>query len=310
MNKNMNIVLATDNNFVQHCDVAMTSIMEHNKNINFYIITDGLSEKNKKNLSDQVNKYNCTLDFLYVDKSIIDKLPMPKSNNLKHISPATYYRLFVTELLPQNIEKLIYLDCDMIIRGDLNDLWNTNLNGYAMAAVYQNNNWAINNHTFDRLNISSKRGYFNAGMLVINLKYWRDNNVQEKLLKYLHENYDKIVYHDQDVLNVILNKHTLSISPIWNMLTDFYKSLNKDINCGCVLISSDKLETYKNNSKIIHFVSRPKPWEYACNHPLYKEYYKYLKKTIYKDYNPPIKIKNIWTYKLKPTLLKLKRLLN
>ena len=230
MNKNMNIVLATDNNFVQHCDVAMTSIMEHNKNINFYIITDGLSEKNKKILSDQVNKYNCTLDFLYIDKNIVDKLPMPKSNSLKHISPATYYRLFVTELLAQNIEKLIYLDCDMIIRGDLSDLWHTNLDKYAMAAVYQNNNWATNNHTFDRLNIPYNHGYFNAGMLVVNLRYWRDNNIQSKLLNYLNKNYDKIVCHDQDVLNAVLHNQTLGVKPIWNMLTEFYLSRDEDIN--------------------------------------------------------------------------------
>lgn len=309
MNKNMNIVLATDNNFVQHCDVAMTSIMEHNKNINFYIITDGLSEKNKKILSDQVNKYNCTLDFLYVDKSIIDKLPMPKSNNLKHISPATYYRLFVAELLPQNIEKLIYLDCDMIIRGDLSDLWNTNLDNYAMAAVYQNNNWATNNHTFDRLNIPYNHGYFNAGMLVINLRYWRDNNIQNKLLNYLHKNYDKIFYHDQDVLNAVLHNQTLYVIPIWNMLTEFYLSHDEDINCGCTVIKSMEMDEYKNNIKIIHFVSRPKPWEYACNHPLCEEYYKYINKTIFKDFRPAFKTKNIWLYHIKPILLKFKRIL-
>lgn len=305
---NMNIVLSTDNKFVQHCLVTMTSIMENNKDVNFYVITNGLSDFNTEILVKQANKYNCQLKYLYVKNEIIDKLPMPQNKNLRHISPATYYRLFIDELLPKSIDKLIYLDCDMIIRGSLKKLWETPLDDYVMAAVFQNQNWAIKNDAFKRLSIPSQFGYFNAGTLLINLQNWRKECIQEKLLKFLHDNYEKIICHDQDVLNAILYNKTICISPVWNMLTEFYVSKEKDINCGCTSFTASEIEEYQKKAIIIHFVSRPKPWEYACNHPLRYEYYKYLQLTPFCKWKPTFNLRNIWSYKIKPYLLKIKNI--
>lgn len=302
----MNIVLSTDNNFVQHCAVTMVSIMENNKDVSFFIITDGLTTENQNILSGLSQKYNTSLQFLLVNKSIIERLPMPNNRNLKHISPATYYRLFVAELLPSSVDKLIYLDCDMVIRGSLMDLWNTDITNYALAAVYQDNQWAINNHTFERLSIPQEKGYFNAGMLVINLKYWRENQIQEQLLDYLHTNSEKIVYHDQDVLNVVLHDYVKGVFPIWNMLTVFFMEKRQELDCGCYQLLLDDIKTFRREAVIIHYVSRPKPWEYACNHPLCKEYFKYLDLTVFAKWRPSFTILNIWLYKIKPILLNMR----
>lgn len=302
----MNIVLSTDNNFVQHCAVTMVSILENNKDVSFFIITDGLTTENQNILSNLSQRYNSSLQFLLVNKSIIKQLPMPNNNNLRHISPATYYRLFVAELLPSSVDKLIYLDCDMVIRGSLVDLWNIDITNYALAAVFQDNQWAINNHTFERLSIPQENGYFNAGMLVVNLKYWRNNGIQGQLLNYLHTNSDKIIYHDQDVLNAVLYKQVICLSPIWNMLTGFYVSRNKDYDCGCCFLSAKEMQDCREKSIVIHYVSRPKPWEYACNHPLRKEYFKYLNYTVYKNWKPSFKWINIWMYNIKPVIIKLR----
>lgn len=76
----MNIVLSTDNNFVQHCAVTMVSILENNKDVSFFIITDGLTDSNSLILSELAKKYDSSLQFLLVDKSIVSRLPMPDNS--------------------------------------------------------------------------------------------------------------------------------------------------------------------------------------------------------------------------------------
>lgn len=304
----MNIVLSTDNNFVQHCAVTMVSILENNKDVSFFIITDGLTDSNSLILSELAKKYDSSLQFLLVDKSIVSRLPMPDNSNLKHISPATYYRLFVAELLPDSVDKVIYLDCDMVIRGSLAELWNTDIQDYAIAAVFQDNNWAIKNHTFERLSLPESHGYFNAGMLLINVSYWRINHVQDRFLDYLTHNRDKIVYHDQDVLNVTLQNSVLGVSPIWNMQNGIYFFKGEVLNCGYYKYSYDELKCVISQTVIIHFVSRPKPWEYGCNHPLCIEYFNYLERTPFSGWKPSFKVSNIWEYRIKPFLGRMKRI--
>ena len=289
----MNIVLATDNNFVQHCCVTLTSILYNNNDVDLYIITDGLTVENERLLESQTKKMNGKFHLALVDKSIISKFPMPKTGLNEHISLATYYRLFVAEILPVTIEKIIYLDCDMVIVGSLEDFWKIDINNKPIAAVYQHNTWATLNNVYERLNIPYGTGYFNAGSLLINLKYWRDYNIQDKLLKYMFDNYNRIVYHDQDILNGYFYKSVIPISNIWNcrypMIEDYY---------GADYIDKTSIFKIYERKVIIHYVARPKPWEYACNHPFRNEYYKYLDMTSYFGWRPKFQWANFKRYKI------------
>ena len=88
-----NIVLATENNYVQHCAVTIASILKNNSNVSIYVLTEDLSEYNKKILSDEVARFRSELHFVHIEKEIIDSLPMPSHAFLSHISRATYNRL-------------------------------------------------------------------------------------------------------------------------------------------------------------------------------------------------------------------------
>lgn len=305
MNKNMNIVLATDNNFVQHCCVTITSILCNNKNVDIYVITEGLSQKNEQLLRKQVEKLGGRFHTALVDKAVIAKLPMPKTA-AQHISPATYYRLFVAEILPDTINKLIYLDCDIVVRGSLVDYWNVDLTGKPLAAAYQYNSWATNTYkgrisSYERLDMHCAVGYFNAGSLLINLKYWREHNVQDMLLRFLESHYDKITSHDQDILNGCFYKDVFPISNIWNfrypMPVDYY---------GTEFINREEIKRIARQAVVIHYVNRPKPWEYAGKHIYTKEYYKYLDKTPFAGWRPTFKAENIYKYHLRPLLVDIK----
>ena len=289
----MNIVLSTDDNFVQHCSATIMSLLSNNKNVNIYILTEGLTVANERILQELVMNNGGVFHLIVVNNLFLKNCPMPRLDCVSHISIATYYRLLIADILPLSVKQVLYLDCDIIVRHDISVLMNTQLKEYAIGAVYQIADWNVD--TILRLGYPLEYGYFNAGVLLINLEYWRTNHITKKLLEYLKNNNDKIIYHDQDVLNAVLHRSCLRLSCRWNMLTPYFKKSifaisDIDIDGNIVCDHQD----YKNiiydevkNPFIIHYVSRPKPWESGCDHPWRKEYYKYLSKTFFGDYRPP-----------------------
>lgn len=282
-----NIILSTDNNFVQHCAVTMTSILEQNNCVCFYILTEGLSPENEQILNDLVGSYHSTLMFLNIDSSIVEKFPMPQNVGFSHISVATYYRLFIASLLPKDIDKALYLDCDIVVRGTLDELFETVIDGYSLGAVFQDDPLLLRGDEFERLGLSNKVGYFNAGVLLINLKYWRENNVEKQLLDFISNHTADIRFHDQDTLNAVLASSTYTLDCKWNTLTIFLtKAIYRFTSPRCKKYRSQLFEGTGKNPCVVHFVSRPKPWEWSCSHPFKKDYYTYLDKTVYRGWRP------------------------
>lgn len=280
----MNIVCATDDNFVQHCCIMLVSLLVNNKDVEIYVLTEGLKQKNKAIIIEEVERYKGKVNFCMVDSSIIEKFPMPKIGGLSHISKATYYRLLIADLLPDSVHKAIYLDCDMIVNRNIEELWNTELEGYAIAASKQ----IGFGYEAERLGYPIEYGYFNAGMNVINLDYFRKYNVSQQLIDYIIKNYNLIKFHDQDALNGVLYDKTVHVMPQWNMTSVLYAyelERRGDRNNGVVINSYEKekknARMYLRDPYILHYVSKPKPWQDNCVHPLYAMYYDYAKKTIH-----------------------------
>ena len=292
----MYIVCATDNNFVQHCVIMLVSLLQNNKNVEIYVLSDGLSAQSIKIIEDEVHAQNGHAHFISVPDKIAKTFPMSNLERLNHISRATYLRLLIPELLPQNIDKVIYFDCDIIINSSIEELWNYNLSNMAIAAVLQIGSGS----EAERLGYPITYGYFNAGVTVVNLKYCREHNICNLFMDYIHKNGDKLLYNDQDVLNGVLYDKCLHILPQWNMTSLIYTpDLKKrgDSRNGIIIntYSAEKQNAIinKKNPPVLHFVSRPKPWQNNCIHPLYQLYYKYAYKTIYfkniKPQNPIIR---------------------
>jgi len=302
----MNIVCATDNNFVQHCGVMLVSLLKNNsKDVVIYLLTEGLTQNNVNLLNEIVTLNGGTLHVVIVNSSVLKDCPMPSSSNLSHISIATYYRLLIPKLLPNVVEKVIYLDCDIVIRHSIQELWETALDDNAIGAVAQIVEWNI--LAIKRLNYPLKFGYFNAGVLLINLNYWRKNNITEKLFEYLIKKHDVIKYHDQDALNGVLYDKSTKISIKWNMLTGFFmkKTLKvNDYDNGIIINNysdyKDQLLKEKDDPTIVHFVSTPKPWDVGCTHPFKNDYYYYLQFTPWKDFKLPYLISYIFK---RPTIV-------
>lgn len=277
----MNIVLATDNNYVQHCAITISSILRNNSDVTIYVLTEDLSNKNKKILCDEADAYDGKIEFVMVNKDIIDSLPMPSHAYLAHISRATYYRLLLPNIIPLNVNKVIYLDCDLIVNHSLEELWNIEIGKYAIAACKQIGGGRDGN----RLGIPIEYGYFNAGVLLINVQYWREHEISKALIAFLFKHSDIVVFHDQDALNVVLYDQCYYLHQRWNMnyatYSNQFLSMQKDdLGYDYAKEIREALE-YQEQPSILHYSARIKPWNWKCTHPLVGLYYEYAKYTVH-----------------------------
>lgn len=293
----MNIVLASDNNFVQHCCVAMTSILKNNSDVHFYLLTEGLSTQNETLLKVQVERFGGTLNICNVPSDIVQKFPLPPEGSA-HITIATYYRLLVCLLLPESVDKIMYLDCDIVVRGSLIDLWNIDMSGKGIGAIYQCQESAYRDNSFKRLKYEPQDGYFNAGVLLINLDFWRKNQLTDKLLEFIKCNYNSILAHDQDVLNAIFHGNVIPLSKKWNYHSNFIG--NHKNTFPSFVNYTDDVEPV-----IVHFVSKPKCWDYGCKHPYKDEYFKYLNDTPFVGWKPKLTKDSFIKYILVPSIISL-----
>lgn len=277
----MNILCCLDDNFVQHTGVMLTSLFENNSGeaIDVYVMTEGLQEKNRSALSSIVRKYNARIYFYML------KADMLKNFSLKtddYVSVAAYFRLLVTTVLPAELDKIIYIDGDTIVRSSLKELWETEIENYALAAIDETIAGNCRRHQYDR-----SFGYFNSGVMLLNLKYWREKNVAERAIDYLTRYPERIKSWDQDALNGVLYDKEWKRLPLkWNLTTLFLdKGFSANPNYSDVY-ASEYFSAIKDPA-IVHYTGPAKPWHYtSTDHPFKKEYNKYLQLTVWKDYCP------------------------
>jgi lipopolysaccharide biosynthesis glycosyltransferase len=170
------------------------------------------------------------------------------------VSLAVYYRLLGPHILPGSITKILYLDSDIIVRRSLTELWNIDLGRYALAAVED----------------VGRPRRFNSGVMLINLNFWRQNNVPERAITFGRDHPEKNEDWDQSALNAILVDQWFELPPIWN---------------GQVALGLGYEPPA--DSAIIHYAGPVKPWHYSSwkvPHPFIYEYHRYRRKTPWRRY--------------------------
>ena len=340
----MSIILAADDHYAQHLGVTICSVLENNRqaSVDIYVIDGGLSDANKERLRRLTETYSTSLKFLTVDQKTYERFSLGQ-----HLTPAAYYRLSIPDIVPAELERILYLDCDMVVISDLQELWNTDLGScwvgaitdfgmielfggflfecplmkdeaqmrsqFAQAAQGYNRKMAAYN-TLDiptvgmdparldevarfassaqvevkladsrgaltlekrdgklriyrmdgsfpkRPGFPKDAGYFNSGMLLIDLKKWRTEGIGRKTVEYIARNYQNAKFFDQDALNVTLQGRWLSLP----------EQFNVQCNIGVA---------EKPDAVVIHYVSVFKPWYWFSHFPYSRHYATYLAKT-------------------------------
>ena len=274
--------------------VMLFSVCVNNPDINilFHIVVDeSVTEENKRDILQTTSNFIAkNIVFYLVDSQLTRQFPLHKGTR---ITQATYYRLFLTDILPSTIDKVLYLDGDIIVRKTLLPLWKIDLTDYAIGGAFD---WAEGRkEIYTRLGYPSTKGHFNAGVLLINLSYWRIHNLKKAFVEYVWNYSDRIKYEDQDVLNVVLQDQKLLIPIKYNFQTGFLKKIPE----WNYLKYEEEVNEGLSDPVIVHYTERYKPW-YADTfpyHPYRNCFLKYQRKTMWKgvcrDLRPlNIKIRN------------------
>lgn len=271
----MNIVVCFDDQYCPYAATTIVSICRNNKTAHIYAVVDLISKDNKEKIINLCNNYNIPIDFVQVNKDRMRICPIGKGTFNPNLSLAAYNRLYIPDLLPLDVEKVIYLDCDIIVDGDLTELWNMKTAEDTCIAALEDQ-LKVTQPSIRRLGLKSNF-YFNSGVLLMKLNNLRKMEFTTKAESFIKNNHDIIKFHDQDVLNAILCGHCESISMKYNLLEEF-------------LIKGAKLpERYENSKEdlynpiIIHYAGGFKPWHKECQNPYKYKFYQYLSFTPWKD---------------------------
>lgn len=283
-NEHIVLVCAADNNYAMPLAVTMRSALENlkgDRKILFFIIDGGITNLNKQKILKSLISQKCEVEFVSIPSFLLKVIEESHKSietagkavkaqyYTTHVTIASFYRLILSELLPKNIEKVIYLDCDLVVKGDLGELWQINLEeNYILAAQ---DTWIpyISSSTgklnYQKLRISPDAKYFNAGVLVINIRKWREDEFSTKAINYFKQNLEYIGWYDQGVLNALLVGKWGELDPKWNMSPSSVYGFSSWQESP---FSEEVYNTLICQPSIIHFVSK-KPW--TSRHTLCKE---------------------------------------
>ena len=256
----VNIAFCINDNYVEQLIVVLWSIMKNlttGRNVNVWIVSSDMSDASKNYLRKlRLGFKNLHLNFLDIDAKELAQLP----RTIDYISAETYYRYLLPNLLP-NIDKVLYMDADIIVNGDISSLYDTDISKYYMAGGYD--------LYIDDIKYKSKIGfeqdelYVNAGVLLMNLKQMRTDNIPQKLIDTTKNMASKVKYQDQDIINIVCRGKILEFDSIYN-----YTSHN-------ILKEKSK---YKH-AVVIHYTGPNKPWLSDSNNPMRHLWRRYAKKT-------------------------------
>ena len=259
------IFFASDNNYAPYLAVTLKSLLANASPDYFYKI-HVLTSHIDSDYKDKINKVltpNSSIEYISLANQVAeikDKFCLRDYYSLE-----TYYRFFIADLFPE-YDKVIYLDCDLIILGDISDLYYTNISNYLVAAAHEQTFSQF--PPFDRypeevLGVKLKNA-FNAGMLLINAKMFRAYNIQQRFFN-LMERFKFRVTQDEDYLNVLCKDKVRYLNIGWNkMAFDFPGFDNVDL-------------------QIIHYNLAYKPWHYE--NIMYEEYFwQYAYQTDFYDF--------------------------
>jgi len=270
----INIGLVTDDKYIQHVGVCMFSILKNCStplDIYFYVFDGNINKKNKKLMKDMCNKFGAHIKFIRMsnrDWKLFQGLKF-------HRTPFVYCKLLFPDKL-KKINKIIYLDADTLVKGDIKELNDIDLGQNIIGAVPDGDINETQKISKINLGISQKKEYFNSGVLVINCKKWRENNTLKKIIRFIKENPKKNRFQDQDALNFVLQDNWKILPYEWNLIHSFFynsRELKKKL---------PNLKKIIAHPKIIHYTI--KPWDYSKVHPLRKEYWNYKKQTPWRNY--------------------------
>ncbi len=278
----MNILYTFNDGFVPQVGAGIASVCENNKSvkkIHFYLVYFDVNSKNKKELEKLIRKYKREVTIIELN-SLDEYFDFDFDTN--GWNPIVLSRLLLDKILPESLDRVLYLDGDTIVRGSLSELWNIDFNGKTIGMSIEP---TIDKNRIKVLNMGNKP-YYNAGVLMVDLNRWRKIKAGDKIIKYYKKFDGKLFANDQDAINGAMKDEIIIISPKYNFYNIFnqysYSFLKKQM-CPVEYISKEVFDDAVNDPVIIHYLGEERPWRKGNTHKYRSDYKKYLSITKWKN---------------------------
>lgn len=269
----LNIVYSTDENYAKFCLASLASLIESNKNkknIKIYIIENELSQKTKQKMEELVQNNGKIIFINY-------------KNDYQNLASeeypfAGYARLFIQDKIKE--DKVIYLDCDLIVKNDLEELYNIEMGENWIGGV-QDPCGSESIKIPIGMDINDR--YINAGVLLINLKKWREIDFKKLVIEFIKKHNGNVAHRDQGIINGICKGHILYLNPKYNLMPEMIMMKSEELKKIYKMkefYTDEDLKKAKENPTIVHFIRKVynRPWFIENPHPYQKDFLQYYEK--------------------------------
>lgn len=267
----LNILVAFDKKYMPHTKVMLASLRASmpNEKIDVYYLYNEMPQDVLETIKNDLReKENIEFHSIKIDKTPFDGVKIGM-----HFTIETMYRLMAVALLPESVDRVLWLDGDIIINHSIAELYNVEFNGATIAAC--KGRGLIENHN-RRLDLPKEHIYFNAGVLLMNLTKMRENDALKQFIDIMNSYGDRLTYLDQDILNISYTDEDVIYfdSEIYNCQIGRDFKLNKA-----------QYKAFIKNCCVMHFAAASKPWKNTYINGMEKFYWKYaLKDRRYMEY--------------------------
>lgn len=274
----MNIVFASDNNYVKYTAVTLASLLKNltkDRPISVFILTDEpISQDNMAKLHDLQRLH----PFALVNH-VVDAEGFSRIRTTPGITIATYYRLVMHRILPNEISRALYLDSDLIIRKCVGDLYDTDLKGKVFAGVEDSRSIDYNR----KFGTPEDAPHINAGVTLVDLDAMRSIEFTGRVNSYLDKHRYTITLGDQQILNAEFYPEIMYVPVEWNVHGSMFDRGWCRKAAGILNgFTADELIQAASNPAITHYTYKRKPW-ISMEHPRAKEWVEYAKLTQFFD---------------------------
>jgi lipopolysaccharide biosynthesis glycosyltransferase len=279
--KAVHIACAANGNYLPHAATMLASLFKNNPEQSFqiHLLHDNSAEKTALTcLQGWVNGHQQQLELYNSSTKLPANIPVSE-----RFSAAAWFRVLLPELLA-DIDRVLYLDVDLVVVGDITSLWEFELGGDLVAAVTNPFYPNMSMLPVFALGIEDPQNYFNSGVLLCDLDRLRRFGLAQKVFELAAKDPSITRFADQDPLNAILHGQSKLLHPKWNAQSPFY-----DLKPPQLLqqgFSAEHIHTARTDPAVIHYSGPWKPWQYRCKHPRRSLYFDYRQSTPWPTQKP------------------------
>lgn len=271
------LVCGSDENYAAHMAAMLTSVIKNYSgkyDLVIYVFDNGLSTRTREIIQEISGG---RVRWVEPDMEQLSGLKVTR-----HISESTYLRLLVPNALPDNVDKVLYLDVDLVVEHDITELWETDIEGQALGAAQDATIPYVSDPSglqlYKERGLDADHPYFNAGVLLINLEFWRERSVAQQVFEYLRRYEDEVIFWDQDGLNYILANDWKVLDRRWNVHPKAVDDEMRDDTPSRQSLRDD-VKLMQDDPYIIHYIGPDKPWMYGVEVRWQERYFHYLRES-------------------------------